>query len=137
MGGEGGSGARDTEERQAGSVEDGDRALDPQPQLAGREGGDAGPAGDSQVAPVAERGGGSDPISTSRMIPPPRAVITANTTTPTMSRFSASIAVRAPFRPNTKVPERSSASWRVEAGLDTSVTARRPRGAPPACATSR
>ena len=44
-------------------------------------------------------------MSTTRMMPPPRAVITARTTTPTTSRFSASIAVRAPFSPNTQVPQ--------------------------------
>src|SRR5690349_2841048 len=44
------------------------------------------------------------------MMPPPTAVITPSVTTPTMSRRAVRTAVSAPFRPNTKVPIRSSTS---------------------------
>src|SRR4051812_12776143 len=47
---------------------------------------------------------------TSRMIPPPIAVIMPRVTTPTMSRRATRSAVSAPFRAKAKVPVRSSAS---------------------------
>lgn len=54
--------------------------------------------------------GGTAPISTSRMIPPPRAVITPRVTTPTMSSRAARTAVSAPLSANANVPVKSSAN---------------------------